>query len=73
MAGSMGSITWLGSLIGSSKLEEYTDESEWFTKRDEIKQALADHLLNKTTREWLDILEPADYWAAKVNTIKEVA
>ncbi len=72
MAVSMGSITWLGSLIGSSKLEEYTDESEWFTKRDEIKQALADHLLNKTTREWLDILEPADYWAAKVNTIKEV-
>ena len=72
MAVSMGSITWLGGLVGCAKLEEYTDESEWFTKRDEIKQILADHLLTKTTKEWLDILEPADYWAAKVNTIKDV-
>lgn len=72
MAMSMGSITWLGELIGCKKLQEYTDESEWFTKRDEIKRILADHLLSKNTQEWLDVLEPADFWAAKVNTIKEV-
>ncbi|MFI3248929.1 MAG: CoA transferase, partial [Rikenellaceae bacterium] len=41
-------------------------------RRDEIKTVLTDHLATRTTREWLDKLEPADYWAAKVNTIADV-
>ncbi|WP_461207026.1 CaiB/BaiF CoA transferase family protein [Clostridium sp. DL1XJH146] len=69
---SMGSITTLGELLECPKLMEYTDSTKWFEKRDEIKQVLVDHLPSKTTAEWLSVLEPADYWCAKVNTMKEV-
>lgn len=72
MAVSMGSITQLGELISCKPLTTYTDTDEWYSKRDEIKQILADHLLTQTTQYWLDILEPADYWAARVNTIRDV-
>ena len=34
--------------------------------RDEIKKILADHLLGCRTETWLNILEPADIWCAKV-------
>lgn len=72
MALSMGNINQLAELLGcTDKLKDYTDSNTWFTKRDEIKQILADHVKTNTTKHWLDILEAADYWAAKVNTIKE--
>lgn len=72
MAVSMGSITQLGQLIDCKALTEYTNPDDWYDKRDEIKQKLADHLATNTTRYWLDILEPADYWAARVNTVRDV-
>jgi crotonobetainyl-CoA:carnitine CoA-transferase CaiB-like acyl-CoA transferase len=69
---SMGPITRLGELIGSDILCSFTNPSDWFDKRDIIKKALADHLLTRTTGEWLGVLEPADFWAAKVNTVHEM-
>lgn len=62
----MGSITQLGDLLGCPSLLEYTDAKTWFTKRDEIKQILVDHLKTKPTQHWLDILEPEDIWCADV-------
>jgi crotonobetainyl-CoA:carnitine CoA-transferase CaiB-like acyl-CoA transferase len=44
----------------------YTNPSDWFDKRDEIKVILQDHLSLKSTPEWLAILEPADIWCAEV-------
>ncbi len=72
MCVSMGPITQLGELLGCAKLTEYTDADEWFTKRDEIKQILADHLMTGTTEKWLEVLEAADFWAGRVNTIEDV-
>ena len=69
---SMCSITVLGELIGCEKLTTYTNSDEWFTKRDEIKKILAEHLLTGDTEKWLEPLEKADLWAARVNTIKDV-
>jgi len=40
--------------------------AEAFSKRDEIKATIAARLREKTAREWLAILEPADIWAAEV-------
>jgi crotonobetainyl-CoA:carnitine CoA-transferase CaiB-like acyl-CoA transferase len=37
-----------------------------FTDRDAIKRSIAGRLQQKTTAEWLAILEPADIWCAKV-------
>ena len=66
LALAMGSIPRLGDLLGLPALTAYADPRTWFTQRDEIKQALADHLRTQPTRHWLDRLEPADYWCAEV-------
>jgi len=66
LALAMGSIPQLGYLLGCEKLEGYTEISEAFDKRDEIKAILAEHLLSATTEKWLSILEPADIWCADV-------
>lgn len=62
----MADIVELGTLTGCVELAVYTDKKDWFDKRDEIKSALARHLLNNTTSYWLDILEPAGVWCSKV-------
>ncbi|MEX2104503.1 MAG: CaiB/BaiF CoA-transferase family protein, partial [Bacilli bacterium] len=64
----MGSIIKLGQLLVCPQLAEYEDAVTWFTNRDEIKAILTSHLKTQTTRQWLDILEPADYWCAEVFT-----
>lgn len=66
LALAMGSVTRLGELLGCEALAAYTDPKSWFDRRDEIKQALVEHLSTRTTRAWLDLLEPADYWCAPV-------
>jgi len=62
----MGSIPVLGKLLGCAKLLDYTDVMEAYSKRDEIKDILAEHLLTGSTAHWLSILEPADIWCAEV-------
>lgn len=62
----MGSILVLGKLLDCPALDRFSDSADWFTKRDEIKTILADHLKTQTTTYWLSILEPADIWCAKV-------
>ncbi len=72
LALAMGSILVLGDLLECPKLLEYDVVDDWFTNRDEIKQVLTDHLRTRPTAAWLEKLEAADYWAAKVNTIDDV-
>ncbi|WP_199613665.1 CaiB/BaiF CoA transferase family protein [Paenibacillus alkalitolerans] len=62
----MGSVVRLGELLECPELQAYTDPNDWFARRDEIKSVLAAHVKNKTTNEWLERLEPADYWCADV-------
>jgi crotonobetainyl-CoA:carnitine CoA-transferase CaiB-like acyl-CoA transferase len=66
LALAMGNIVTLGELLKCEALKTYTNPEDWFNKRDEIKKILADHLLNCSTEEWLNIMEPADIWCAKV-------
>lgn len=66
LALAMTDIAQLADLIGCEELKKYTDKSEWFLKRDEIKKVLADWLDNETTDTWISILEPADIWCARV-------
>jgi CoA:oxalate CoA-transferase len=66
LALAMGSIPVLGKLLNCEALLKYTDVKEAFDLRDEIKEILAKHLLTKTTKYWLSILEPADIWCADV-------
>ncbi len=66
LALAMGSVVRLGELLACEALLAFTDPKDWFNRRDEIKQILVDHLKERTTKEWLAQLEPADYWCADV-------
>lgn len=66
MALSMGDIVRLGEILDCKELAAFSDSSEWFARRDEIKAILADHLPSQSTQYWLDRLTPADYWCAPV-------
>ena len=66
LALAMGDIVQLGELLKCDELKKYSKPEDWFNKRDEIKKILADHLLGRRTESWLNILEPADIWCAKV-------
>ncbi|WP_317131977.1 CaiB/BaiF CoA transferase family protein [Seonamhaeicola marinus] len=68
LALAMGSIPFLGELLGNEKLREFQDVESWYNQRDEIKDLLAETLSNKSTEHWLSILEPADIWCANVMT-----
>jgi CoA:oxalate CoA-transferase len=62
----MGSILTLGGLLQCEELLVYTEQSAWFDERDTIKGILNRHLKTRPTKEWLDLLEPVDYWCAEV-------
>jgi crotonobetainyl-CoA:carnitine CoA-transferase CaiB-like acyl-CoA transferase len=63
----MTDIIKLGDLLQCEPLKNYADASDWFNKRDEIKNILATHLLSSTAANWLSILEKADIWCAPVH------
>lgn len=63
----MTDIVKLGTLVNCEALTSYTDTSDWFTKRDEIKTILAEHLQINTASHWLQILEASDIWCAPVH------
>ncbi len=62
----MGQLTKLGEVLGCRQLTEYPEKSSWFTHRDEIMALLRGFLLQKTTGEWLNLLEPARIWVSDV-------
>jgi crotonobetainyl-CoA:carnitine CoA-transferase CaiB-like acyl-CoA transferase len=66
MALAMGDIQQLAYLVSCDSLLPFTSKEEWFTKRNNIKKILANHLLTKSTAYWLSILQPADIWCAPV-------
>lgn len=66
IAVSMGSVSRLGQILGCPELAAYTDESQWFQKRDEIQTMLARHLKGRPTSVWLTLLDEAGYWASAV-------
>ncbi len=72
LALAMGSVNRIGELIGSVEVAAYTDESEWFTKRDEIKREIASALAGQTTAHWLGVLEPAGVWCSDVHTWEQL-
>jgi len=66
LALAMGSIPFLGKLLGCLELENFADGEQAFKERDVIKAILAQHLAKEPTAHWLDILEAADIWCADV-------
>ncbi|NKJ33388.1 CaiB/BaiF CoA-transferase family protein [Rhizobium sp. SG570] len=65
LALAMMPLAKLAPLLDLPALADYTPDDA-FQRRDEIKSLIASRLERKTIREWLDIMEPADIWAAEV-------
>ncbi|MEL1256160.1 CaiB/BaiF CoA-transferase family protein [Flavobacterium sp. DGU38] len=70
LALAMGSIPVLASLLKCDALLQFPENK--FELRDDIKNILAEHLQTQETQYWLDILEPADIWCAKVLNYKQL-
>ena len=62
----MTNIVLLAELLQCNPLKQFSDSNDWFDKRDEIKEILANHLISGTAEYWLTILEKADIWCAPV-------
>ncbi|MFC0775257.1 CaiB/BaiF CoA transferase family protein [Terrimonas alba] len=62
----MTDIVKLGLLLECEPLKQFTNSSDWFDQRDNIKKILADHLTNQVASYWLSVLEKADVWCAPV-------
>ena len=71
MAVAMGPIQRLGDLLGLDELRE-AKPGEEFSRRDELKAALADLLRTQTTAHWLAILEPGGWWCSELFTWDEM-
>ena len=65
LALAMTPLPKLAPLLDLPALVDYTPD-EAFSLRDEIKNLIAIRLHQKTVKEWLSILEPADIWATEV-------
>lgn len=66
MALAMASLSSLQSLLDLPGLAEYEEQSLTYTHRDEIKAILRDRLIEKTTQDWLSVLEPHGIWCSEV-------
>jgi len=62
----------LGEVIGLIELIEKYEQSEALTKRDEIKELIQQVIKEKTTEEWLRLMEAHDVWCAKVNNYADL-
>ncbi|MCR8631283.1 CaiB/BaiF CoA transferase family protein [Paenibacillus radicis (ex Xue et al. 2023)] len=72
LALAMGSVIKLGQLLECAALGSFHEPSTWFSRRDEIKGILRDHLKSQSTAYWIARLEPADYWCAEVLDWKQL-
>jgi len=62
----MTNIPALATLLDCAPLQAFDNSNHWFSRRDEIKQVLANHLVQQPAAHWLSILEKADVWCAPV-------
>jgi crotonobetainyl-CoA:carnitine CoA-transferase CaiB-like acyl-CoA transferase len=56
----------LGQVIGEPSFLEMDDETDTWTRRDEIFSKTRDRLKTKTSAEWLELLRAADIWCGPV-------
>jgi len=66
LALAMTHLPTLGKLLDLPALQEISNPTEGFSRRDEIKRIIAQRLKEHTTDHWLEILNAADIWCAEV-------
>jgi len=61
----MGDLLFIGNTLGVD-LNKYSDKHQWFAQRDEIRQLLADQIIQNTSDYWIEILQNKGIWCGKV-------
>lgn len=72
LAIAMGNLIPLMQALGCTIQESYKKPDSWFEKRDEILEAIACILKDKTTSECLALLNPLGIWCAEVLNYREL-
>lgn len=74
LALAMGALDRLGTLLECEPLRiaAAAARDTWFSRRDDFKRLLAEHLRTQSTAYWLERLEPAGIWCADVLTWPEL-
>lgn len=62
----MGDLLKIAQVLGVDLPENYRNKSAWFEHRDDIMRLLAESLEQKTTDEWLQVLDAEGIWASTV-------
>ncbi|NGM64528.1 CaiB/BaiF CoA transferase family protein [Sphingobacterium sp. SGR-19] len=66
LALAMGDLRKIAVVIGLPE-ERYRDQSTWFSQRDTIMRELGQVFREKTTQEWVTLLETAGIWCGSVH------
>lgn len=72
LALAMGNLHNIAAAIGCDISEHFAESSSWFDKRDEIGVLFSGIIVQKSTEEWISILENAGVWCARVLNYQEV-
>jgi crotonobetainyl-CoA:carnitine CoA-transferase CaiB-like acyl-CoA transferase len=62
----------LGEVLGVGWLAEYDTNNKMYVYRDEIHRLLDKLFLTRSTADWLEVLDAADVWCAKVQGYKDL-
>ena len=66
LALAMGNLHQIGKVLGLNLSESYPQKTDWFERRDEIMLLLSSRIKNKTSAEWLTILDNEGIWCSEV-------
>lgn len=67
LALAMMPLSRLADVLNLPALMSYVEQpGSEFSCRDEIKRLIAQHMQQRSTEQWLDVLRPADVWCAEV-------
>lgn len=69
---SMSDLPTVGRIFDLPELKEYADPMDAFHRRDEIKWAIEEKTPERTSAEWLNILNRHKVWCGPVNSFDEV-
>jgi crotonobetainyl-CoA:carnitine CoA-transferase CaiB-like acyl-CoA transferase len=69
----MASLAVLAELLELPALAEFDPPERAWADRDEVKLLVQQRLLERTTKEWIDLLGTRDVWCAPVQGFEEVA
>lgn len=63
---SIGPIHVLGEALNNDRLRSFTEWNDGMVHRDEIYRIVSEIMPQKTTQEWIEILDKHNYWAGPV-------